>query len=182
MKKISVRKTAQHLKSTGKAYIGSNGIPRPAKQMRPPCSYNCRISCYDKFDDEQRKILFDEYYQLADVSRQWEYLGKHIDKNVPKRKPGMRRYKKANRVPTPVPTKKRGNNNRYFMRNENDEQLRVCKTMFLNTFDISEAVVESVIRKTNDEGDLIDGDRRGRFSKYKKGKPEPVQTDIFDTN
>ena len=78
---------------------------------------------------------------------------------MPKFRLRPKKYKTRERPPVEI-KKKRNNNIRYFL-DINDERLRVCKTMFLNTFDIGEAVVESAIKKTNDKGDLIDVDRRG---------------------
>lgn len=41
------------------------------------------------------------------------------------------------------------------------DRLKVCKTMFLATFDISERAAITVVQKTNDEGILVKRDGRG---------------------
>lgn len=124
--------------------------------MRKPCE-PCRSNCPDKITDEQRQILFDEYYQIGDLNRQREYLGQLIDKTRPKErirrrspKPGQTVRQRRERKPNII----------YYLPVDG-LNVRVCGKTFRSTFDISRANIDTVLRKTNDEGILVEHDLRG---------------------
>lgn len=148
------------LKLTGKPYIGKNGIPHLGKEMQPPCESYCRQRCYERLSHDQRLDSFNTYYGLANLHRQWEYLAKHVNRSVPKFSDRPRKYYKKKDTPPKVITKKRSNNIRYYL-DAGWERVRVCKKMFLATFDITEAVSLTAIQKSDANGRLIDVDRRG---------------------
>ena len=132
------------------------------KELREPCTNKCRMKCYEKCTKDQRLKLFHEYYALANIECQWQYIAHHIDKSVPKARERyrVRKYNtKASQEPIEV-KRNRANNIRYYLDIEN-ERLRVCQIMFLATYDLHREVIKTVARKTNDEGILIVG-MRGR--------------------
>lgn len=156
------RKLNQTLKYSGKPHINKNGIPILGRSMRPPCNDRCRQKCYKKITESERQRLFDDYYGLADLHCQWQYLGRYMDKTVPK----MTSISKQ---------RMRGNNIRYFLQTDT-ERLKVCKTMFLATFDISERAAITVVQKTNDEGVLVKRDGRGSHRlKHEIEHPEQIE-------
>lgn len=120
--------------------------------MRKPCdSITCRQRCQDRITHNQRQMLFNEYYALADTHKQWQYIAKRLGKVYPKY-----RDKKS----------MRNLNVRYnFMLN--DKMVSVCKKMFLNTYNVSNIVCKTALSKCNDKGEIIENDKRGCHSKYK---------------
>lgn len=131
--------------------------------MRPPCNETCRQKCYQKITNTQRQRLFDEYYSLADLHRQWQYLGRYMDKTVPKQtsitKPRI--YKTKERAAVVIERQRmRRSNIRYYLQTDT-ERLKVCMTMFLATFDITKEVTFTVVQKTNENGVLVQKDGRG---------------------
>jgi len=52
--------------------------------MRGPCSTNCRIKCTSKINEEQRKSIFEDFWNLAYLSKQRDFVGRHIDEINPK--------------------------------------------------------------------------------------------------
>lgn len=149
---------------SGKPYINHLGIPMLGRSMRPPCKESCRQKCRQKITQLQRQRLFDDYYKLADLHRQRQYLGLYMDKTVPKQssvcKP--RRFKVKERT--------RGNNIQYYLQTDT-ERLKVCMTMFLATFDISERVACTVVHKTDEKG-VVQKDGRGGSRVHRRSKPE----------
>lgn len=149
------------LKYKGKSYVSLNGRPFLGRYIKPACGSTCRFQCSTKITTEQRQRLFDEYYALGNIARQWEFLGSCMDKTIPKRKQPKNSSRNSN--------KKRTNNILYFLSFDNQRH-RVCKHMFLSTFAISDATTLTVIQKTDDNGTLIDMDRRGRNSQPKSSQ------------
>ena len=158
--------------NSGKSYINGKGQIRLGKEMRGPCTDKCRLKCYEKCTDEQRLHLFRQYYALANRENQWQYLANHIDKSVPKArgKYRVRKYNtKASQEPMEV-IRNRTNNVRYFL-DINEERLRVCRTMFLATFDINPNVINrTVAGKIDDDNVLVIGDTRGSRKRYAENK------------
>lgn len=150
------------MKYSGKSYLNADGVPRLGRRMRPACSDECRLKCYQKLTDSQRQRIFDEYYDLADLHQQWQYLGRYMDKTVPKQKIRFRDRTAVVRV-----HQTRRNNVKYYLQTDTD-RLRVCMKMFLATFDISHRVLLTVAKKTDEQGVLVKKDGRG--SRYKKQK------------
>lgn len=135
--------------------------------MRPPCSEDCRLKCYQKLTASERQQIFDQYYNLADLHQQWQYLGRYMDKTVPKQKIRFRDRPAVVRV-----HQTRRNNVKYYLQTD-AERLRVCMKMFLATFDISHRVLLTVAKKTDEHGVLIQKDGRG--SRYMKQKHKNQQ-------
>ena len=144
------RKIAQLLKNSGKPYINKKGEARLGKEMRATCTEPCRLKCYQNCPEDQRLNLFREYYALANVESQWQYLANHMDTSVPKSRTKYRiRKKKGKASIEPLVIRNRTNNVRYFL-NINKERVRVCKDTFLATYDIGSNTIKTVVQKTND--------------------------------
>lgn len=157
--KLPWRKQNKTLKYSGKPYINADGVARQGRSMRPPCNEACRQNCWKKITQSQRQRIFDAYYNLADLHQQWQYLGRYMDKTVPKQKIRLRGRTKDVRT-----QQTRRNNVRYYLQTDT-ERLNVCKRMFLATFDISHRVSVTVANKTNDHGVLVAKDGRGSASR-----------------
>lgn len=132
--------------------MSATGIPRLGRQMRKPCDrYTCRQHCLSRITEEQRDMVFKEFYALGDSHQQWQYLAQRLGRIIPK----------SRNV-----TSTRNYNIQYnFLLNE--KKVRVCKVMFLNTLNISDGVCQTALNKCNEDGELIAIDQRGYHSKSK---------------
>ena len=69
-----------HLK--GHSYKQARGIAGsktvPAKMVQPCNCTKCRYKCTEKFPDNVRTKIFTEFYELADYSRQKDYVVNHV--------------------------------------------------------------------------------------------------------
>lgn len=152
---------------SGKPYISRDGTAMEGRKMRPNCAPYCRSDCSQLINDEQRQKLFDHYYSLGDLHRQWTFLSSLIDRTKPKLRSAFDPpvYNKRNAAPK-IRQRVRSANKTYHLEAGDGNRIRVCQNMFLATFDIYIGVVTSVLNKTNVAGELIDYDRRG----YKTGR------------
>lgn len=160
-----------NLKYSGKPYINRYGMTTMGRSMRPPCNKTCRQNCWQKITECQRQRLFDEYYKLADLNRQRQYLGMYMDKTVPKQtsitEPRLYKYKVKSR-PVVEPQRNRGSNIQYYLPTDTG-RVKVCKTMFLATFDISQSAALTVVQKTDDQG-IVQKDGRGGLRVQRQSK------------
>ncbi|CAH1976268.1 unnamed protein product [Acanthoscelides obtectus] len=120
----------------------------PAKQIKNPCKENCRNKCRQKISEEERKALFEEFWKIGDHSRQWDYIVRYV-KTVEKK-----HVKRTD-------SKSRRNHSRTYQLLVNNKEITVCKTMFLNTYGISEQWVTTALGKIGETGTLEE-DRRGK--------------------
>lgn len=138
----------KYLRNTGQAYQIKNKTIR-AKRLRSPCNDQCRLQCPKKLTEDQRKQCFEEYWGFGDLIRQRNYLKERIE-------PIKRKYRY-----TTTEKGRRFNSAFYFY--VMGQKIKVCKTFFLNTLDISSRVVRTVIDKVITTGDVID--LRGKHRK-----------------
>lgn len=162
-KKINIRRSIAKLnKDTGRGYVSSQGIARPEKQIKRPCGPECSRKCIDLVSADQRLKLFNTFYGLGHVNLQWQYIAQHINRNFPIQRRRTRQHGKPKYEI--VPRKPRRPNIRYYLDADNG-RVQVCRKMFKSTLDVSHANILTAIRKTNDNGDLIEADRRGGVRK-----------------
>lgn len=145
-------------KDAGKEYVTAQGILRPEKRMRPPCGAGCRYLCHERVTERQRQQLFNTFYRLGSIHLQWKYLAKHTEKQLTKQRIT---------IPTEGSLRRERKPNVIYYLDVNKNRIRVCRFMFEATFDISHSNVRTALCKTNQEGDVIDVDRRGYHNKVK---------------
>lgn len=124
--------------------------------MRDPCdAVKCRLRCQLRITEPERKMVFNDYYSLSNIHSQWEYLAKRLCRVE-------RKYQRRDRNPS-------GNRklNIEYNFHVGNEKKRVCKTMFLNTLNVSDTVVYTAMNKCNEDGVLIERDNRGRYHRNK---------------
>lgn len=142
-------------KYRGETYISKNGVVRGGKCVGPPCA-QCIYQCSIYIIKEQRKQIFDNFYNLGTIQRQWEFIARCTDRILPKYRRVVESSKRKRN--------ERGLNVAYYFQLDNN-RIRVCKTFFLNTLDISNSVTKTALEKCNENGELIVGDRRGAKNK-----------------
>ena len=160
-------------RNCGKEYISWKGKKQPARQIKEPCNNKCRIKCVQKINEEERNILFKEYWELGDVNRQRDFIARYVTVN-PKVRSRVRRSKKigitAEKDDAADSDSYDGNENSrrnltfIYCLPKDGNKVQICKTFFLNTLSISAQVVKTVFKKTGTSG-VVSEDRRGKVCK-----------------
>ncbi|KAK5647887.1 hypothetical protein RI129_002779 [Pyrocoelia pectoralis] len=125
------RVKAKRLRNSGKSYVSRTGKVMQAKKMGPPCLEKCILSCSNKVSEEYRAQIFKDYWDMASLQRQRDFLGSCIE-------PLQLKYR---RITSGLPRKP--NCAFYFI--INGEKTRVCKTLLINTLGITERTIRTVI-------------------------------------
>lgn len=143
------REITKKLRNNGEMYI-SFGKVREAKRLQPPCDSMCRLKCTERITEHQRQEIFQQFWKLGDVNAQWAFIAQTTERIKPK-------YRRAKEESS------RGLNIAYnfFI---DGERLRVCKTFYLNTVDVSQRRVRTAVKKYIPEKDEIETDRRGKHN------------------
>ncbi|XP_055846446.1 eukaryotic translation initiation factor 5B-like [Episyrphus balteatus] len=122
-------------RNTGEAYqIQSSNKIREERKVREGCSEKCKLKCPSNFKEDDRNKIFQAYWSMGDIQKQREFIHKNMSIISPKY-----RYTKNAEKP-------RDNNNAFFF-SKNIKKLRVCKTFFINTLDISNRIIRTVQEK-----------------------------------
>lgn len=122
------------LRVSGQQYRSAKGYIVEARSMGTPCT--CRKECSNKVNEKNRLMNFSNYWNLDDMVKKRKFISEHIKLERP-----MRAMKKS----------------RAFSRlilhyldvlnaDGSVEQIKVCKKMFLNTFDISNTTVTTTLK------------------------------------
>ncbi|CAB3231933.1 unnamed protein product [Arctia plantaginis] len=149
----------KRLKNTGKSYKSTaTKKVEPERKMQKPCNEKCRLRCSTTFTEMDRKMLFDEYWQIGDVEKHWNYLSNCMTAIKPK-------YRYVREGGT---RNKREYNNALFF-TLGGEKVRVCKLFFKNTLGITDRPIRTVMFKRNKlAGTILAGDTRGKHSNHPK--------------
>lgn len=126
-----------------------------AKQIKGPCSSNCRLKCFEKFDSLARQNIFKSFWNLGDHSQQWSFIASHI-KEI-RKKQWTQDSKRLNVFKFFLPL---------LSGNGHKEKIMVCKTMFKNTFSISNTFIQSAIDKHDKNTGICIKDMREFHSKH----------------
>lgn len=155
------RNVLKELRNSGQEFVSPKSS-RIAKHVKGLCNDKCKFMCKTIKDDD-RKSIFDTYWGLADVEKKRIFL-KNLMKPINSEKPKLRKIDENGNIIDP-----RGNNNAYYL-NVGETSHRVCKLFFMNTFDISDRVIRTVIMKTTNvpSGLAIIPDQRGKHKNQKK--------------
>lgn len=147
--KFALNRGLQHYNVQGKLI--------KAKKMRAGCSPSlCRFKCHSKIGDAERQEIFNRFWGLGDKSLQLHSLMSMIRVGSPT-------------VHTSKEEKSHKLNSIKYIFLCNKGIVKVCKKMFLDTFDISESWVKTLIKKMNASGGgTISPDMRGKCRKVRK--------------
>ena len=152
------RSLQKKLRNEGKRYVmhTKEKKGREERKVKPPCGESCRLKCSTKFTEEQRMSIFAAYWELGDIDKQRQFIASSMDQIVPKyryvRVGGTRQQRKPN-------------NAFYFKLNEG--RVRVCQSFFINTLDINDRPIRTVLEKKNKVCDnMIENDLRGKHSNH----------------
>lgn len=136
-----IRNKQRIARSKGEEYVTKSGKKVPAKRMKSPCKESCRFKCRKKITKEERQKNFDKYWELANFIRQRKFIFEH-HKTVPVQRRRFRNVENG---------KARQYSSQYFLdKVKSDgsiEQVQVCESMFLKTFDICRNIVAYLHKK-----------------------------------
>lgn len=165
--RVNKKKIAHELRTKGKAYVSpATKKAIRAKFIKPRCdpSNKCGKEC-NNIDDEQRKNIFDAFYDCNSLQLQREFIVRYVEAQDVKRKR------------TKADNSRRTRTYNYNLPSANSKT-NVCKTMFLNTLGISEKTLRTAISKQTDEG-VVEKERRGGRYKQLKEKDEKVRASVL---
>ncbi|KAL4148290.1 hypothetical protein QTP88_002566 [Uroleucon formosanum] len=112
----------------GEEHLNRKGQNKDAKTIGPSCSEKCRMKCFDKLSNADRKTIFELYWEIDDYDRKREFLARYV-----------RIVQKKQSIVSP--SQSRRNVSRKYFIPVNNEEIQVCQKMFLQTFAISDKVV-----------------------------------------
>lgn len=169
------RNQIKKCRNLGKKYTDWKGNVRPKRQQKNACT-DCRQKCSEKLSEDERKQIFEDYWQLGDVNRQRDFIAKHVEMTEKART----RLREKNRNEScddekdtengdareMIKERKKAFSFKYMFYNRGTKVV-VCKTFFLNTLGVSAQVVKTVFQKMGSTG-IVAEDRRGRVCKNAK--------------
>lgn len=79
--KRNVKKT---LRNSGQSYKTAGNKIKEERKMKEPCGVKCRLQCKSKLSEDERILLFKNYWALGDNKKQWEYISKSMTIITPK--------------------------------------------------------------------------------------------------
>lgn len=104
----------------------------PARKVKAPCNAACNYKCFERFPLGVRQQMLKELLQMP-LAEQRKYLADHLCRVAPKRR----------RIVDGKPSLKRFTN--YYFFEKGRKLHKVCKTMFLNTYDITDRGVRNLL-------------------------------------
>lgn len=130
------------------------------KKMGMPCNEKCRLKCAHKLTNDDRTIIHNNYWKLADINKQREFIIRHMCTINPKHR---------------SQTSNRSLNYSYCFI-VNNEKVKVCKSMFMNTLGISSRVILTTTKKMCDG--ILEEDKRGKHGKHGRAISLEVKNNI----
>lgn len=170
-KKGNKQKLAKKMRDLGKDYVRpKTGVAVPARQIKRRCNIEiCQKSSRDchLFSDEDRTKIFDSFYQIGNLTRQRDFIVRHVISKETTYKTSKKEHSRRQRT------------NQYFLSLKNSRHL-VCKTFFVNTLSISERFMRTALEKVNENGLLEEEKRGGRQSAYIINRDQNLRNAILN--
>lgn len=143
------RNIAKARRQRGEAYLSSRGKHVPGVCMKDPCSPKCRQKCGERISNNERLLIFKRYYELKTYERKRDFINGHTEKKLKKWHTKQNSRRKSTII---------------FYLPINQEKVKVCKTMFINTLGIRKGVVDIAMQKKTSENTTQE-DQRGKHKK-----------------
>ncbi|KAL4718089.1 hypothetical protein ACJJTC_003948 [Scirpophaga incertulas] len=129
------RNITKKLREAGEEYC-TNGKIRKAKVVKAVCENSCKLKCFEKFTEENRKIIKSSFYKLTDTQKNKFYM------EFTERTKTIRKRTNAEN------SRRKFTFNYYLLK---DQKEKVCKTFFCNTLDISVRRIYYFHQKLDDQ-------------------------------
>ena len=140
----------------------------PRRADNTPCK--CKLRCYDKVSDAQRKALFEGFWKTSSFDVQNAYICGCIKVTEVRR-----------RYSTSGNESRRSYTREYSVKKDGVVSVRVCKEAFLKIFGISNGRLDRALKAQAAAGGSPHGDQRGRhppINKTTEAATEGVKTHI----
>ncbi|KAF9414410.1 hypothetical protein HW555_007664, partial [Spodoptera exigua] len=158
------------LTNCGLQYVSKKGKIVPAKSMKPPCPLTCKLKCTKDFTDSMRKNIFDQFWQLSDHTKQWEFINKFTKRFDKKRmtteNPSRRKF--TTKYYLPLPTD-----------DSTFETQQVCLKMFCGTLAITDQIIRTAHSKLDSCG-ITSSDNRGKHLNHPKKIDDEMIRSVCD--
>ena len=143
-------------KAAGEEYISSAGVTVRAKQPQPVNCSKCRFKCNDKVSEQQRVSLCKSFYEMADYTRQKDFIVSHMQE--------MKSKVLVNNACGHHITSRC-----CYLPSENG-RVRVCQKFFCSTLDVKERAMRKYLTSRNNQNVTIGAlpDQRGRHQSKNK--------------
>lgn len=131
----------------GLEYVSSSTKkPFLKRSIQRSCGLGCRFKCETKISEESRLEFFKDYWRIVEHSKKYDFLLRNVTENRITEDSGDTNKKQFSRT---------------YSFNDRGMKIILCRTMFLNTLNISMQVLESAFKKIrNGDSQLLD--ERGR--------------------
>ncbi|XP_053694607.1 uncharacterized protein LOC128742300 [Sabethes cyaneus] len=128
----SYRSFAQYARMRGLGYrrYAGRGCSVPPRSVKPPCSCS-KFKCFLKLDDATRAKLLEGLLKLT-ICGQNQFLSNHLTIRTT--------------IRSQVPNSKRSFTRSYFLPTPNG-RVKVCREMFISTFDITDKKIRQLAKK-----------------------------------
>ncbi|CAH0674053.1 unnamed protein product [Spodoptera exigua] len=149
------------LRNTGESYISISKSQKviPSRCLKVPCTDKCRLKCTTNISMDERYNIFKEFWDLGDLTRQRVFISSCMVDITPKY-----RYTNATNPRRP---------NKAYNFTVNNKKIRVCKTFFKSTLDVTDRMIFTIQHKVSDGGFMLE-DLRGKHHSHKTLPPELI--------
>nr|CAH7731683.1 unnamed protein product [Callosobruchus chinensis] len=144
-------------RNSGNEYVNWKGNTQAQRKLKPPCE-NCKNNCTKKISEEERVSIFSNFWSLADINRQRDFISKFTCLEEKKRC----RIRPKPEVDEKVQSRRKSTFTYFLL--SGGKRIMVCKKFFLNTLSISGQMVATVYSKMGSSGTVVE-DRRGKSCK-----------------
>lgn len=117
---------------------------------------NCRFYCSARISENQRQVIFENYWATEQQMEKWAYIAQYYHTTAPVQ-------------PNP---NSRVHQSRNYTLDNGSKAIKVCKTMFLDTFGISESALATIEDKKKKNNGFVTGDQRGKHRRRGNQTPE----------
>ncbi|VEN39635.1 unnamed protein product, partial [Callosobruchus maculatus] len=159
------RNIAKAKRNCAKEYVNSTGKIVPMREMRAPCESSCRRKCTEKIGHEHRCLMFKKFWEMSSYSRQSAFIGTHV-KRIPKKRQVIKENDAASRRTCTLS---------YTLPLTDNQDVEICKTMFINTLGITDMWVTTALKKVDaSEVGTVTPDKRGVHN----NRPNKISNDV----
>lgn len=110
-------------------------ISTRSRKLQAGCDSSCRRKCHLNITEADRQIVFQKFWEIPTQVGKWEFILRNLKINE---------IEKSN-----LSTPKNKSTKSFFLPRQNG-LVQVCKVMFLDTLDITDSWVETVVKKQED--------------------------------
>lgn len=157
--------TSKRMLDLGQAHLSTRNKEISARVIKAACPDMCRICRKSRLTEDQRQMVFNEFWAIGSHQAQWLYILSHLKMKTPV-------------VKSRVAIKHRQTSRKYFFLLKKKEHI-VCKTMFINTLGICDAWIETAIKKAGTAG-TVKQDTRGKHTNRPRRKSEQCIKYVMD--